>query len=143
MGEFWLHTPRNDKPTDIKDAVCAARLYGKPYAQAESFTEGLITWDEHPYMLKPLGDHNYCQGIGRLMLHVYAQQPWLDRAPGITLNGIGSFFSRTQTWWRPGKAWFDYMRRCQALLQQGHAVVDIALLQRARTSRRGRCCAAN
>ncbi len=125
MGEFWLHTPRNDKPTDIKDAVCAARLYGKPYAQAESFTEGLITWDEHPFMLKPLGDHNYCQGIGRLFLHVYAQQPWLHREPGITLNGIGSFFSRTQTWWRPGKVWFDYMRRCQALLQQGHAVVDV------------------
>lgn len=125
MGEFWLHTPRNDKPTDIKDAVCAARLYGKPYAQAESFTEGLITWDEHPFMLKPVGDHNYCQGIGRLFLHVYAQQPWVHREPGITLNGIGSFFSRTQTWWRPGKAWFDYMRRCQALLQQGHAVVDV------------------
>lgn len=125
MGEFWLHTPRNDKPTDIKDAVCAARLYGKPYAQAESFTEGLITWDEHPFMLKPVGDHNYCQGIGRLFLHVYAQQPWLNRDPGITLNGIGTFFSRTQTWWHPGKAWFDYMRRCQALLQQGHAVVDV------------------
>ncbi|MGA8093581.1 MAG: glycosyl hydrolase [Steroidobacteraceae bacterium] len=126
MGEFWLHTPRNDKPTDIKDAVCAARLYGKPFAQAESFTEGLITWDEHPYMLKPLADHNYCQGMGRLMLHVYAQQPWLDRAPGMTLSGIGSFFGRTQTWWQPGKAWFDYLRRCQALLQQGRAVADIA-----------------
>jgi len=125
MGEFWLHSPRNDKPTDIKDAVCAARLYGKPYAQAESFTEGLMRWDEHPFMLKPLGDHNYCQGIGRFFLHVYAQQPWLHREPGITLNGIGTFFSRTQTWWRPGKAWFDYMRRCQALLQQGHAVVDV------------------
>ena len=125
MGEFWLNTPHNDKPTDINDAVCAARLYGKPYAQAESFTEGLITWDEHPFTLKPLGDHNYCQGIGRLFLHVYAQQPWLHREPGITLSGIGTFFSRTQTWWRPGKAWFDYMRRCQALLQQGHAVVDV------------------
>jgi hypothetical protein len=125
MGEFWLHTPRNDKPTDIKDAVCGARLYGKRYAQAESFTEGLITWDEHPFMLKPLGDHNYCEGIGRLFLHVYAQQPWLHREPGITLNGIGTFFSRTQTWWDTGKPWFDYLRRCQALLQQGEAVVDV------------------
>ena len=125
MGEFWLHTPRNDKPTDIKDAVNATRLYGKPFAQAESFTEGLITWNEHPYMLKPLGDHNYCEGIGRLFLHVYAEQPWLNRAPGITLDGIGTFFSRTQTWWRPAKSWFDYMRRCHALLQQGRAVSDV------------------
>lgn len=125
MGEFWLHTPRNDKPTDIKDAVNSARLYGKRFAQAESFTEGLITWKEQPYMLKPLGDHNYCQGIGRLFLHVYAQQPWLHRAPGMTLDGIGTFFSRTQTWWRPARAWFDYLRRCQALLQQGRAVSDL------------------
>jgi hypothetical protein len=44
----------------------------------------------------------------------------------MTLNGIGTFFSRTQTWWKPGKAWFDYLRRSQALLQQGLAVSDVA-----------------
>jgi hypothetical protein len=125
MGEFWLNTPRNDKPTDIKDAVCGSRLYGKGIAAAESFTQGLMQWDEHPFKLKALGDRIYCQGINRFMLHVYAHQPWLDRAPGITLNGIGTFFSRTQTWWRPARAWFDYLRRCQALLQQGLAVADV------------------
>lgn len=125
MGEFWLNTPRNDKPTDIKDAVCGAHLYGKRLIGAEAFTEGLIAWDEHPFTLKVLGDHNYCEGINRLMLHVYAQQPWTDRAPGMTLNGIGAFFSRTQTWWQPGKAWLEYLRRCQALLQQGIAVADV------------------
>jgi alpha-L-rhamnosidase len=125
MGEFWLNTPRNDKPTDIKDAVCGSRLYGKRIAAAESFTQGLMQWDEHPFTFKALGDRIYCEGINRFMLHVYAHQPWLDRAPGITLNGIGTFFSRTQTWWRPGRAWFDYLRRCQALLQEGLAVADV------------------
>ncbi len=125
MGEFWLGTPRNDKPTDIKDAVCGSRLYGKRIAGAESFTEGLMKWDEHPFTLKALGDRIYCEGINRFMLHVYAHQPWLDRAPGMTLNGIGTFFSRTQTWWKPGKAWFDYLRRCQAVLQEGVAVADV------------------
>ena len=125
MGEFWLRTPRNDKPTDIKDAVCGARVYGKRVAAAESFTQGLMQWDEHPFTFKARGDRKYCEGINRFMLHVYAHQPWLDRAPGMTLNGIGTFFSRTQTWWRPGKAWFDYLRRCQALLQEGQAVADI------------------
>ncbi len=125
MGEFWLNTPRNDKPTDIKDAVSGSRLYGKRIAAAESFTEGLMNWDEHPFTFKGLGDRMYCEGINRFMLHVYAQQPWLDRAPGMTLSGIGTFFSRTQTWWRPGKAWFDYLRRCQALLQEGYAVADV------------------
>jgi hypothetical protein len=126
MGEFWLNTPRNDKPTDIKDAVSGARIYGKPVIGAEAFTQGLMKWDEHPYKLKPLGDRMFCEGINRFMLHVYAQQPWVDRAPGMTLNGIGTFFSRTQTWWKPGKAWFDYLRRSQALLQQGVAVADVA-----------------
>jgi len=125
MGEYWYHTPRNDKPTDIKDAVSGSRVYGKKVAGAESFTEGLMDWLETPSAYKALGDHNYCEGINRFMLHVYAQQPWLDRAPGMTLNGIGSFFSRTQTWWKPGKAWFDYLRRCQALLQAGLPVSDV------------------
>ena len=125
MGEFWLRTPRNDKPTDIKDAVSGARVYGKGVAAAEAFTQGLMQWDEHPFTFKVLGDGKYCAGINRFMLHVYAHQPWLDRAPGMTLNGIGTFFSRTQTWWRPARAWFDYLRRCQALLQEGQAVAEI------------------
>lgn len=127
MGEFWLRTPRNDKPTDIADAVSGGRIYGKRVIACESFTEQRILWDEHPGLLKPLGDGIYCRGINRLMLHVYAGQPFLDRAPGMTLNGIGAFFSRTQTWWKPGRAWFDYMRRCQAVLQQGRAVADVAV----------------
>lgn len=126
MGEFWLNTPRNDKPNDIKDAVSGARIYGKPVAGAESFTEGLMNWRETPFSMKAIGDHNYCEGINRFMLHVYAQQPWLDRVPGMTLNGIGSFVGRTQTWWKPARAWFQYLRRCQALLQAGSAVCDVS-----------------
>lgn len=125
MGEFWLNTPRNDKPNDIKDAVSGARIYGKAVAGSESFTEGQMNWQETPYAMKALGDHNYCEGINRFMLHVYAQQPWLDRAPGMTLSGIGSFVSRTQTWWKPGRAWLSYLRRCQSLLQAGTAVCDV------------------
>lgn len=127
MGEFWLNTPRNDKPNDVKDAVSGARIYGKPVAATESFTEGLMDWRETPFAMKVVGDHHYCEGVNRFMLHVYAQQPWLDRAPGMTLNGIGSFVSRTQTWWKPGQAWLAYMRRCQALLQAGSAMSDICV----------------
>jgi hypothetical protein len=127
MGEFWLRTPRNDKPTDVADAVSGGRIYGKRIIATESFTENDILWDEHPGMLKPLGDQHYCRGVNRFMLHVYTAQPFVDRAPGMTLNGIGTMFSRTQTWWRQGRGWFDYMRRCQAVLQQGVPVSDIAV----------------
>lgn len=46
----------------------------------------------------------------------------------MTLDGIGLFFQRDQTWWNKGaKALSDYATRCQALLQYGHPVVDIAV----------------
>ncbi len=127
MGEFWLESPRNDKPTDVKDAVSGGRIYGKKIIGAEAYTQRFMRWDEHPFSLKALGDHMFCEGINRFLLHVYAQQPFVDRArdPGMTLNGIGAFFSRTQTWWKPGKAWFDYLRRSQAILQTGVSVSDV------------------
>ncbi|HEX6427503.1 MAG TPA: glycosyl hydrolase, partial [Niastella sp.] len=77
--------------------------------------------------LKTLGDRNYAMGINRLVYHVFMHQPWLDRAPGMTLNGIGLYFQRDQTWWKPGKAWVEYAQRCQALLQMGKPVVDVAV----------------
>ncbi len=126
MGEFWVDTPRNDKPNDIKDAVSGARIYGNRLAGAESFTQGLMTWREHPYLFKRIGDHVFCEGINHLHLHVWAQQPWPDRAPGMTLNGIGSHFAAQQSWWKPAQGWRDYVVRAQALLQAGNAVADIA-----------------
>ncbi|TWU27715.1 hypothetical protein Pla144_24920 [Bythopirellula polymerisocia] len=127
MGEFWLRSPTHDKPNDIRDAVSAAHVYGKPLVQAEAFTELRMNWDEHPAMLKSLGDRQYCLGINRFVYHVFTHNPWLDRRPGMTLDNVGLYFQRDQTWWRSGKAWVDYARRCQAMLQCGHAVVDIAV----------------
>ena len=124
MGEFWFKSPNQDKPNDILDAVHGARLYGKPIVQAEAFTQVELEWDEHPFQLKAMGDHNFAQGINRLVLHVWAMKA-LERAPGVTLGGIGSDFSRMQTWWKPARAWFDYLRRCQAVLQRGSAVADV------------------
>ena len=128
MGEFWLNSPTHDKLNDMLDAVSGAHIYGKSIIQAEGFTEVRGTWDEHPGMLKALLDRNYALGINRLFYHVYVHNPWLDRKPGMTLDGIGLFFQRDQTWWNKGaKALSDYATRCQALLQYGHPVVDIAV----------------
>lgn len=128
MGEFWLNSPTHDKPNDMLDAISGAHIYGKNIIQAEGFTEVRGTWDEHPGMLKTLLDRNYALGINRLFFHVYVHNPWLDRKPGMTLDGIGLFFQRDQTWWDKGaKAFCDYVTRCQALLQYGHPVTDIAV----------------
>ena len=62
-----------------------------------------------------------------MVLHVFAHNPWLDKKPGMTLDGVGLYFQRDQTWFKQSKAWIDYLTRCQALLQLGKPVVDIAV----------------
>lgn len=127
MGEFWLRSPTHDKPNDMLDAISGAHIYGKNIIQAEAFTELRLMWDEQPGMLKTLQDRNYALGINRLVYHVFMHNPWIYRKPGMSLDGIGLFFQRDQTWWKQGKAWVDYAKRCQALLQTGKPVVDIAV----------------
>ncbi|QHS62620.1 glycosyl hydrolase [Chitinophaga agri] len=127
MGEYWLRSPTHDKPNDMLDAISGAHIYGKRIVQAEAFTELRMRWDEHPGMLKSLADRNYALGINKLVYHVFAHNPWTDRQPGMTLDGVGLYFQRNQTWWKPGKAWVTYAQRCQALLQQGRPVSDIAV----------------
>ncbi|MCB2377305.1 DNA-binding protein [Hymenobacter sp. BT635] len=136
MGEFWLRSPTHDKPNDMFDAISGAHIYGKNIVQAEAFTELKLAWDEHPGMLKVLQDRNYALGVNRMVYHVFVHNPWLGRQPGMTLSGIGLFFQRDQTWWQPGRAWVDYARRCQALLQLGRPVVDVAVFTGEETPRR-------
>jgi hypothetical protein len=127
MGEFWLRSPSHDKPNDMLDAISAAHVYGKNIVQAEAFTELRMQWDEHPGMLKALADRNFALGINRLVYHVFMHNPWLNRKPGVTLDAIGLLFQRDQTWWPQASAWVDYARRCQALLQLGKPVTDLAV----------------
>jgi len=127
MGEFWLRSPTHDKPNDMLDAISGAHIYGKNIIQSESFTQLRINWDEYPAMLKPILDRNFALGINKVFFHIFVHNPYMDRAPGMTLDGIGHYFQRDQTWWHQGKAWIDYVQRCQAMLQYGHPVNDIAV----------------
>lgn len=127
MGEFWYDSPTHDKPNDMLDAISGAHIYGKNIIQAEGFTQLRTNWSETPATHKTLLDRNLALGINRMVFHIYTHNPFMDRKPGMTLNGIGLFFQRDQTWWKPGRAWIDYIRRCQSLLQIGKPVVDIAV----------------
>lgn len=126
-GEFWLKSPTHDKPNDMLDAISGGHIYGKDIIQAEAFTALKMDWDEHPGNLKVVADRNYALGINRFFYHVFVHNPWIDRKPGMTLDGIGSFFQRDQTWWKPGKAWVDYCQRVQFQLQKGKPVIDLAV----------------
>ena len=127
MGEFWLNSPTHDKPNDMLDAISGGHIYGKNVIQAEGFTELRGVWNETPAMVKPLLDRNFALGINRLFFHVNTHNPWLDKKPGMTLDGIGLFFQRDQTWFPEAKGFVDYITRCQTLLQMGKPVVDIAV----------------
>jgi len=127
MGEFWVNSPTHEKPTDMVEAVSAGHIYGKNIVQAEAFTTLRMDWNEYPGMLKPIGDRNFALGVNRFVFHVFTQNPWPDRKPGMTLGPTGIFFQPAQTWWKPAKAWIEYTQRCQALLQYGKPVVDIAV----------------
>jgi len=136
MGEFWLKSPTHDKLNDMLDAVSGAHIYGKNTIQAEGFTEVRGTWDEDFAMLKPLLDRNFCTGINSIVFHVNTHNPYTDRQPGMTLDGIGTFFQRDNTWWREMPAFTGYISRCQALLQYGSPVTDLAVYTGDETPRR-------
>lgn len=127
MGEFWLNSPTHDKPNDMLDAISGAHIYGKNIIQAEAFTTVRMDWSESPGNMKTLQDRNYALGINKLVYHVFTHNPWIDQKPGMTLDGVGLYFQRDQTWWKQGKAWIDYATRTQNLLQRGKPVIDIAV----------------
>ena len=121
MCEFWSgNLFFNDSP---RIASSAAHLNGQSIVGSESFT-GNVNWLEHPATIKGLGDKAWVNGINRLIFHTYAHQPW-DVAPGLPMGGNGLEFNRLNTWWKPGKAFLDYIARSQFLLQQGRTIADV------------------
>lgn len=127
MGEFWVNRRPEDNIDDAKEAASAAHIYGQNIAAAEAFTSTATTaaWSNDPYGLKALGDMEFCLGINRFVFHRYAHQPWSDRRPGMSMGPWGINFERSNTWWKPGSAWIDYITRCQWLLQRGRFAADL------------------
>jgi hypothetical protein len=123
MGEFWAGSSGHPS---VKLAASIGHVNGIRIIAAESFTAGRDRWTNDPYALKLVGDRMFCQGLNRYVFHRFAMQPWTNRVPGMTMGKWGFHFDRTTTWWNQGRAWIDYIARCQFLLQQGRAVNDVA-----------------
>ncbi len=128
MAEFWK--VGYDTVYSCIEMSSSAHVYGKPILGAEAFTStDKEKWLEHPGSIKALGDWAFCSGINRFVFHRYAAQPWVDRAPGMSMGPWGLHYERTQTWWEQSKAWHAYLARCQYLLQKGLFVADVLYLQ--------------
>jgi hypothetical protein len=125
---FWMGAPWGID--DIRVNASAAHTWGKRIVGCEAFTGAPLTtqWNQDPYSLKPLGDLAFTKGANRMILHTMAHQPWLTAKPGMTLGYFGTHFGRTQTWWEQSKPWFDYLSRCQVMLQQGIYAADVLML---------------
>lgn len=135
IAEFWTER-ENPRPfptfsdywyVSMKGLASVANTYGKTRVGAEAFT-GSRGWIDHPYLLKGMGDEAFCNGISHYIIHLSAHQPYDHMKPGMTHRRWGQHFNRHQTWWNFSKPYFDYVARCQFLLQQGTRVVDVACL---------------
>ncbi len=123
MGEFWTGGAGGISA----EVVTAARAAGRKVVGAEAFTgpPTLSKWTETPDFLKKSADGTYGSGANRLVLHHWVHQPFDDRyQPGMGMGWWGTHFNRFQTWFEPGKAFFNYLGRCQAMLQSGETPSD-------------------
>jgi hypothetical protein len=135
IAEFW--TEREDPAPfprfspywyqSMKGLASVANTCGKSRVGAEAFT-GARGWIDHPYLLKSMGDEAFCQGVSHYIIHLSAHQAYDRMKPGLTHRKWGQHFQRHQTWWAYSRPYFDYLARCQLLLQQGRRVADVACL---------------
>src|SRR3984885_13116229 len=125
-GGFWVNDDSlaAKENVEVRAASSSGHIYGKQVVIAEAFTSAR-SFGDSPAQLKTLGDWAYTQGINHFMLHVYIHQPWEEKVPGVNA-WFGTEFNRHNTWFEQSKAWIDYLRRCQFLLQQGRSAADIA-----------------
>jgi hypothetical protein len=119
FSDYWYHS--------MKGLASVANTHGKSRVGAEAFT-GARGWIDHPYLLKSMGDEAFCQGISHYIIHLSAHQAYEGMVPGLTHRKWGQHFQRHQTWWDYSRPYFDYLARCQLLLQQGRRLVDVACL---------------
>jgi len=135
MGEFWKRKVEPDGPITwapnqnptVKQAACAAHVYGKPICQAEAFTYMYAgDWTSTPWNMKDIGDEAFCHGLTRYVLCFWVHQPNLNDIPGYQWVNVGTHFDPYVTWWDMSHGWLTYIARCQHMLRQGRFVADFA-----------------
>ncbi len=123
-NEFWAFRSAQHGGTE-KLASSTAHIYNRKLVGSEAFTgppDGIF--ETHPRSIKAQGDWYMTKGINQFWLHTYTHCPY-DQLPGLGLGTYGSRFNRKNTWWAHSKGWFEYLARCQYMLQQGMPHNDI------------------
>jgi len=127
-AEFWPNREGHNWHTLDLLVPSMAHTYGKPIIEAEAFTASNrdAAYRQHPKALKALGDWAFTRGVNRYKFHTSAHQPWLEVQPGMSMGPFGINMHRNNTWAEQAHGWLEYIQRCQALLQEGRYVADLA-----------------
>ena len=130
MSEFWAwswkHRMGDENRFFVKQPASAAHTYGRKLVLAEGFTTIGPHWQETIWdNLKPAFDHALTEGLNLLVWHAFVCSPASEGIPGQQYFA-GTHLNPNVTWWEKSKPFFDYINRCQAMLQQGLPVADVA-----------------
>ncbi len=123
-GETWLE---KNFGTVIQAAI-AGRIYGRPINHVEAFTSFADDYTDYPYSMKAVADRAFCLGALRNTIHGFVSQPDPAARPGLRWEHVGTQVDCNVTWWDKGRAFFNYLARCQHLLKQGVYAADILYL---------------
>jgi len=130
MSEFWArswrHRVGDANRFFVKQPASAAHTYGHKLVLAEGFTTIGPHWQETIWdNLKPSFDKALCEGMNRLVWHAFTCSPESEGVPGQEYFA-GTHLNPNVTWWAKSRPFFEYLNRCQFLLQQGLFVADVA-----------------
>ncbi len=128
MSEFWAwswrHRVGDDNRFFVKQPASAAHTYGHRLVAAEGFTTIGPHWQETLWdNLKPSFDKACCEGLNLLVWHAFVGSPAEQGVPGIQYFA-GTHLNPNVTWWTKSAPFFEYINRCQFMLQQGLFVAD-------------------
>lgn len=130
MSEFWAwswrHRIGDANRFFVKQPASAAHAYGRKLVLAEGFTTIGPHWQETLWdNLKPSFDHACTEGLNLLVWHAFVCSPASEGMPGQQYFA-GTHLNPNVTWWEKSAPFFAYINRCQALLQAGLPVADVA-----------------
>jgi hypothetical protein len=130
MSEFWAwswtHRIGDENRFFVKQPASAAHTYGHKLVLAEGFTTIGPHWQEKIWdNLKPAFDKALCEGLNLLVWHAFVCSPDETGIPGQQYFA-GTHLNPKVTWWEKSAPFFNYINRCQWMLQQGNFVADVA-----------------
>ena len=81
---------------------------------------------DYPAALKTQVDFQLSQRVPQATTFDFAHQPHPTAQPGMVMGPFGTHLNRNNTWFSKATDYFEYLRRCQYILQSGLFVADAA-----------------